>query len=158
MRDHIRILGILNIVLGSLTAAGGLIVFAVLGGIAGFLHAGVSGNDPDNWVAAPIVATVGFAISIFLLLLSAPSIVGGWGLMHYRPWSRVLMVIVSVFHCFHVPIGTALGIYGFWVLFNPEAQRILDTGGHYMPPPATGYAPYAPPAPTAYPPGQPPTV
>jgi hypothetical protein len=84
-------------------------------------------------------------IGSFFVLLGLPSILGGWGLMRYRPWSRILMIVVSAFHLFHVPLGTALGIYGLWVLLSPETQRILESGGGYLPPtqaPAT----YPPPA------------
>jgi hypothetical protein len=156
MRDHIKILGILNIVLGSLTAIAGLIVLVVFGGLAGLMHSTMGLNTTnDGFAPAPILAIIGFGISIFLLVLSAPAIIGGIGLMRFRPWSRVLMIIVSVFHCFHIPIGTALGVYGFWVLFNPEAQRILDSGGHYMAP-APGYAGFTGTAPGSYSPPPPP--
>ena len=133
MREHIRILGILNIIMGALGVLIGLGILLVMGGVAGVITAALrSANDPDyqnGIVAAPIVATIGVAIAVFFFILSLPAILGGWGLMNFRPWSRILMIIVSVFHLFHVPIGTAVGIYGLWVLLNTESQRILESGG-----------------------------
>ena len=128
MRDHIKILGILNIIMGSLGALLGLVVLAV-GGMAGV--AGViseSGKDLDIRVL-PVIAAVVFAIAVFFFVLSLPSIIGGWGLIKFKPWSRVLMIIVSIFNLFHVPLGTALGVYGIWVLSSDEGRRLLASGG-----------------------------
>ncbi len=163
MRDHLKILGILNIVMGSVTALVGVVILLMTGTIAGFVAASIgsaSGSDYQNGaIAAPIVATVGIAIAIFFLALGLPSILGGWGLMHYRPWSRILMIVVSVFHLFHIPLGTALGLYGLWVLLNDESRRLLESAGASLAPAvATGYGHPAYPAPPTYgpPPGAPP--
>ena len=51
---------------------------------------------------------------MFLLAMSAPAIIGGIGLLKFRPWSRLLMIIVSSLHL-PLPFRTALGIYGLWV-------------------------------------------
>jgi hypothetical protein len=64
------------------------------------------------------------------------------------------MIIVSVFHLLHIPLGTALGVYGLWVLFSDEARRILETGGQlYIPPVPYPAAPGSPQQPTYPPPG-----
>ena len=146
MRDHIKILGILNIVMGSLTALAGLVALLAMGTIAGFIVAPLSSASESDFhngaVAAPIIVTVGFVIASFFLLLGLPAIIGGWGLMRYRRWSRILMIIVSFFHLFHIPLGTALGIYGLWVLLNEESRRILESGGAYtLPIPPASYGP-----------------
>jgi hypothetical protein len=165
MREHIRILGILNIIMGALGVLVGLAALLVMGGMAGFITASLhSGSDSDyqnGIVAAPLMLTIGFAAAIFFFVLSLPSIIGGWGLLRFRPWARILVIIVSVFNLFHVPLGTALGVYGFWVLFSPEAQQLLQNGGNpaalsngayrggYPPPPAGAYAPPPPRPPAA---------
>jgi hypothetical protein len=152
MREHIRILGILNLIMGCLTAFGALVVFAVMGGLAGIITA--SGDADAQRVGAPLMAGIGVAVSVFLLILSAPTLIGGWGLLKFKPWSRILMIIVSIFHLFHIPLGTALGVYGLWVLFNDEARRILESGGQmYFPPPGYPAATVPPQHPTYPPPG-----
>ena len=129
MRDHIRILGILNIVLGGFSALGGLIVFMIMGGIAGALGASAPwSNSSDAAVAAPIVAFVGLCIAGFLVCLGLPAIIGGWGLLNFRPWSRILVIILSVIHLLHFPFGTAVGVYGLWVLLGEEGQRAFNAG------------------------------
>lgn len=141
MREHIRILGILNIVMGCLTAFGGIVLLIVMGGAAKLLMvaAGVGNDDAAN--AAPIVATIGVCIAVFLLVLAAPAIIGGWGLMNFRPWSRPLMIVLSILHLLHIPLGTALGVYGLWVLFSEEGRRLLETGGYYARPVSGSYVP-----------------
>jgi len=149
MREHIRILGILNIIMGGLGALAGCIILLVMGGIASFIGSAIqngNGDPADAAVAVPIVATIGIAIAIFLFLLSLPSIIGGWGLLHYRPWSRILMIVISVLNLFHIPLGTALGVYGLWILFSEDARRILESGGAYQAVPAPVYPTYSRPA------------
>ncbi len=159
MRDHVRILGILNIVMGCLVAAVGVVVLLVMGGIAGFVTvSGTAGDSHDGAMAAPILAAIGLAVAIFFLVLALPSIIGGWGLLHYKPWARILMIIVSAFHLLHVPLGTALGVYGLWVLLSDEGGRVFETGPpNYLSQTATYPAPPNPPA-TSYPPQAPPGV
>ncbi len=156
MREHIRILGILNIIMGCLTAFGGIVILIVLGGAARLLvvAAGVGEEDAAN--IAPILATVGLCLAIFLLVLAAPAIIGGWGLLNFRPWSRPLMIVLSILHLIHVPLGTALGVYGLWVLFSDEGRRVLETGGYYTPAVPGSYAtpPIGPPQ-ASYPPSPP---
>jgi hypothetical protein len=142
MRDHIRILGILNIVMGSLTACIGIFVLIALGGLAGIIGlSGVFGNDNSGAVAVPILTLVGFCVAIFFLLLGLPSIIGGWGLMKFRPWARILMIVVSAFHLIHVPLGTALGIYGLWALLSDEGRILLtrENPDSFPPPVPTRY-------------------
>jgi hypothetical protein len=143
MRDHIKILGILNIVMGGLTALLGIAILLLAGGLAGVIAAALRSSlgegDGSGAIAAPIIATIGLGIAVFLLLLAAPSVIGGFGLLHYKRWSRVWMIVVSGFHLLHVPFGTALGVYGLVVLLNEESQRILESGGTLP-----GGVPYAP--------------
>lgn len=161
MRDHVKIVGILNIVLGCLGVLLGIGILVLFGGLA--TVAGFQA-DRDAAAAVPILAAIGTAVAVFLFALSVPSIIGGWGMIKFRPWARILMIILSVLNLLHFPIGTAVGIYGLIILLNEETKRLFETGGTYVAPPhpAYGYAPY--PAPTAqqagyqsnYPPPPPP--
>ena len=83
MRDHVKILGILNIIMGCLTALIGIVALFVLGGIAGLVVSPLGGGDHDTMMAAPILVAIGFGAAIFFLILAAPAILGGWGLLRY---------------------------------------------------------------------------
>jgi hypothetical protein len=138
MREHVKILGILNIVMGGLTALLGLVVLLATGSIASLIVMSLqdSGEADNARIAAPIVGVIGIVIGVFLLALALPAILGGWGLLNYKSWSRILMIIISGLSLLHFPLGTALGVYGLWVLLNEQTRQLLESGGAF---PAVGF-------------------
>jgi hypothetical protein len=72
-----------------------------------------------------IIAIVGGIITLFTLLLSLPALLLGYGLLNLRPWARILGLVMSGLSLFHVPIGTALALYSFWVLLKPETEALF---------------------------------
>jgi hypothetical protein len=144
MRDHVKILGILSMVLGGLGLVIALGVFALFGGIAG--AAGVANTGNDGLAGAGIVAVIGLFLAGVIAVISLPQLLGGWGLINYKPWARVLMIVVSVVSLLHIPLGTALGVYGLWVLFNDETKYLFASGGR----PPVPYSPAYPGAPSPY--------
>src|SRR5579871_4347142 len=123
MAQHVKVLAILHIVFGALCVLGGLIAFVVLGGIASSV--GASDQTQDAAVAVPILTMIGFGVCILCLVLGLPGLIGGFGLMQYRPWARITIIVLSALDLIHVPLGTALGIYGFWVLLNPQTEAMF---------------------------------
>jgi hypothetical protein len=122
---HIKILGILNIVWGAMTAFGGLILLAIFGGVFGVL--GLAHRAPHaDWLGLPVVGIIGGALSLFLLLISAPSIIAGIGLLYFKPWARILAIIMSALHLPNLPFGTALGIYGLWILLSQKGINCFE--------------------------------
>ncbi|MCC7155937.1 MAG: hypothetical protein IT161_15285 [Bryobacterales bacterium] len=124
MVTHIRTLGWLHIALGALGLFGALVVWLIGGSIAGILHF----VDPEMGVPGAVAGVVLGAIGFFLAVLSLPSLIAGWGLLNMRRWARVLTLILSAFHLFHVPLGTALAVYSFWVLLKPETDGLFRLG------------------------------
>ncbi len=125
MAQHVKILGVLHIISGALMGVGALVVLLVFGGAAGLI--GIAGRgEPGAQVAAPLLGFVGTALFLFLLLLSVPSFVAGIGLINFRSWARILTIVLSVFHLFSIPIGTALGVYGFWVLLSHRGAELFN--------------------------------
>jgi hypothetical protein len=126
VEQHVKILGVLNIVWGALGALGGLVLLAIFGGVYGI--AGIAiGHNPGAQIALPIMAIIGSVIALFLLILSVPSIIAGIGLLYFKPWARIFALVISVLHLFNIPIGTALGIYGLWVLLSQEGQHCFSS-------------------------------
>lgn len=138
MRDHIRLLGILNIVWSSISIAIALIILLVFGGLAGVLGiAGVANGDNSSGglLVAPFLAVIGFFVVALLCIVSLPALIGGIGLVKFASWSRVLMIVVSVLHLISFPFGTALGVYGLWVLLHDQAKREFEAPVRsFMPP------------------------
>jgi len=123
MAQHVKILGILHIIYAGFVLLAGVIVLVVMGGIAGFLSA--SGRGPDSEVAPPILELIGIGVFLLLLVLSLPGIIGGFGLIQFKEWARILVIVLSALELISVPIGTALGIYGLWVLLSRETEQLF---------------------------------
>jgi hypothetical protein len=117
MDNHITAVGALSIGLSVLGILIGIFVFVVLAGI-GFMV--------QDEHAAPILAIVGFAVGVFLLVLSIPGIIGGIGLLKRKEWARILVLITSALHLLNVPIGTIIGAYSIWVLVQQDTIRIFN--------------------------------
>ena len=124
MAQHVKILGILHIIYGALGVFVGLLALLIMGGIAGVV--GVSDHSPDSALAIPILGGIGALVFIILLAISLPGIIVGFGLLHFKPWARLLTLVLSAFELFSIPFGTALGIYGFWVLLKPETEQLFN--------------------------------
>ena len=60
--------------------------------------------------------------------MSVPNIIAGVGLLNFRPWARVLALILCALNLLSLPFGTALGVYGFWVLMSGRADELFDVG------------------------------
>jgi hypothetical protein len=126
VEQHVKILGVLNIVWGAMGALGGLVLLVIFGGAYGIVGAAI-GHNPGAQIALPIIAIIGSILALFLLIVSVPSIIAGIGLLYLKPWARILALVISVLHLFNIPIGTALGIYGLWVLLSQEGQRYTSS-------------------------------
>jgi hypothetical protein len=116
------VLGALNVVLGAfgLLLAGAMTL--IFGGATWLV--GASG-DPDAALAVPILGVMGAALSTFLLVLSLPAVVIGIGLLQRRAWARIAGIVLSLLNLFNFPFGTVLGVYGLWVLFSKETERVF---------------------------------
>lgn len=116
MREHVRILGILYIAFSSLGLVAAFIVFAAVTG--GGL---ISGDES----AIAITALVGSIVAGILILVSAPGIIGGIGLLKYQNWARILVMVLGVINLLNIPFGTALGIYTIWALTNKDTEALF---------------------------------
>lgn len=123
MEQHVKIIGILHLVLGGMGVLAGIAFLALFGGLAGLV--GTMGQNPDSAVAVPVLGGIGGIICIVLLIFSLPSLVGGIALLSMASWSRMFMIIVSALYLLHIPIGTALGVYGLWALTKPETEALF---------------------------------
>ncbi len=118
MKTHVELLALINIVSGILGLLAACIVFGVL-----VILAPVA-DDP---VGSPVMLLVASGVSSLLLVLSAPSIIAGIGLLQHRSWARILTLVLAIIALMNVPIGTLIALYTFWVLTNEEATNILST-------------------------------
>jgi hypothetical protein len=107
-------------------------VLLIFGGVAGVV--GMAGTDPDARIAVPILGGVGGLIFLVIAAISLPGLIAGIGLLQFRPWARILTIVLSAIHLLNVPFGTALGIYGLWALLSREGEALFRQ-------PVAGYSP-----------------
>jgi len=121
MDTHVKVLAALYIVFGILGTLFGIAMMALLGiiGVAG------AASDPDAWMALPILGFTGAALGAFMLALSLPGIVAGIGLLKFKPWARILTIVLSALNLMNIPFGTILGVYGLWVMLSDEGARLF---------------------------------
>lgn len=125
LQTHITVLGWLHILGNALFLVIGIMGFVFLAGI------GVISGELE---AARILSFVGTVGALFFTLLALPGLVAGYSLLTRKPWARVLALVVGFLSLVNFPVGTAIGIYTFWVLFQPEAadyftpQKPLNAG------------------------------
>lgn len=124
LAQHVKVLGVLHIVLGALGLLAGFAMLVLAGGIAGVIGASEPGDEA--MIAMPIIGAVGGFIFLLAAVLSIPGIIGGVGLLGLRPWARMLTIIISALNIINFPIGTALGVYGLWVLLSRETTAMFE--------------------------------
>jgi hypothetical protein len=118
LEQHITILGWLYVV--------GNAVFLVIGGFVFLLLVGiapVTGEPEPMW----ILGIVGTAVGLLMAALGLPGLLAGYGLLTRKSWARVLAIVVGILGLVNFPIGTAIGIYTFWVLTQETATNYFST-------------------------------
>jgi hypothetical protein len=124
MRQHVTVLGVLYIVLGAMGMIGAFVILLIFGGAAGIVGT-VAEQEPDAEIAVPIVATVGLGLFILITILAVPGIIAGIGLIKFRPWARILAIVLSAINLLQIPLGTIVGVYGLWVLLSTETETVF---------------------------------
>ena len=123
MDIHVKVLGALQIAMGTLGLFAAVVLVLVFGVASSAV--GMSG-DPDSTIALPIIGVTGVALVTFLVVLSLPGIIIGIGLIQRRPWARIAGIVLSILGLMMVPFGTIVGAYGLWVLFSKETEQLFS--------------------------------
>src|SRR5687768_8310879 len=121
MEQHVPIIGWLFIVSHAIFLAIGAFVFLLLAGIGAFV-------DATN--AAAILTMVALFVAALMALLALPGMIAGYGLLKKRSWARMLAIIISVLNLVNFPIGTIVGLYAMWVLFQQAASDYFGVTTH----------------------------
>jgi len=116
VKKHITVVGAIHIAFGVLGLVLGAFVFLIVVGT------GLLSGDRD---AFAITSVIGTAVSGFMGVLSLPSVLAGAGLLRYKPWARLLTLILAALNLVNIPLGTLLGIYTIWVLLQDETEALF---------------------------------
>jgi hypothetical protein len=131
MTTHVKVLGALYLALSAI----GLLVagFVFLALISAASVVGVAADPDEAALAIPIIGIAGTWLVGFLVVLSIPGLIVGWGLLTFKPWARIVGIVLSVLNLINVPFGTLLGIYGLWVLLNKSTEPLFATSAAIVP-------------------------
>lgn len=119
MEKHFRLLGYLFIIYGIWVFAN--IMLAVIFPAFGGKRTAI----PPGEATVSIILAVVFAV-IFCFT--------GWALLMRRFWARPVSIAASIIAILSIPIGTALGIYGLWVMFSEKGKREYPLYAGFPPP------------------------
>ncbi len=117
MEKHLTVVAALQVGFSLLGILAAIIVYTVLHSV---MHVA---DDPE---VAYVLSIVARWVSLFLLLVSIPGLIGGIGLFMKKNWARILVLIISVFDLLNIPIGTFIAVYSIWVLVQDDAVKLLD--------------------------------
>jgi hypothetical protein len=122
VQQHSHLLGILWLAMSAFNAVAGLILIVLANTLFVHLHQmGAPPEVPTGFLTA-IVSTLG----IIILAKAACGFIAGWGLLHHEAWARVVVLVLAFISLFHIPFGTAIGVYTMWVLLPGASQQEYD--------------------------------
>jgi len=113
LQVHVPIVGWALVISNALFLAFAVFLWVLLAGIGFATRAA----EPR-----PILIILGTGLAIFFSLLSVPGLAAGIGLLARKHWGRILGIVVSMLGLLNFPLGTLIGIYALWVLFQNSAQ------------------------------------
>ena len=109
---HLRLLGILWIALSAFRFVPGVILLVMVDhGM--FRHEG----------APPFLGPMIEGLAAMFLVFAAAGLVTGWALLARQRWARLAAIVVGAVNLVDMPLGTALGIYTFWVLLPGQSEQ-----------------------------------
>lgn len=125
MQTHVKVLGVLYLVVGGCMLVAALFLLVAMSSAAGIV--GAAADPEDAAIAIPILGIAGTALAGLLGLFSLPSLVTGYGLVTFKPWARIVGIVLSAISLINIPFGTIIGVYGLWVLLSKDTERLFET-------------------------------
>ncbi len=117
MEKHVNLISVLWIVYGGLGILWAFIIFGTLMGVS-FI--------PDiSEEGIFILRTVGVFTSVIIGIFALPEVIGGIGLLKKKEWARILVLVLCFLNLVAIPLGTALSIYTFIILFKDETIELF---------------------------------
>lgn len=128
MRTHVKALAVMNLIHAILVFTFGLIALVLFGGLAAMANTRPEAGE----IVMPMLGMMGGLLFLALTMLALPKFIASIGLLYYKPWARILTVVISGLGLWEIPFGTALGLYGLWVLTSREGTALFDNGGRVV--------------------------
>jgi hypothetical protein len=117
IKKHVTIVGSIQIGFSVLGLIGAVAIFITFTFARAFV-------ENDN-VATIVLRFLSISLPVLIGFLSIIGLVGGIGLLVYKPWARYLVIVISALDCVNIPFGTAKGVYSIWVLIQDETINLF---------------------------------
>jgi hypothetical protein len=121
VQGHVHLLGILWLSVSAFNTIAGVILYVLANTLFAHLHEMGAPKAPTSFVR-PLLSV----IALTLWTKAAGGFLAGWGLLHREPWARVVALVLGFIALFHIPFGTAVGVYTLWVLLPAQSQQEYD--------------------------------
>lgn len=124
MTRHIDLLGRLYVLAGGLSAvvAAALVALGI-----GAIALVVDASSESARLAAEVTAGAFLVSALVLALWAAANALVGAGLRRRASRARLAALVLAVLDLFILPFGTALGVYGLWVLVHHDSRLEFET-------------------------------
>lgn len=117
MKKHVSVVGFIQIGFSVLGLMGAVAIFVALTFARGFTE-----NDD---VAQTVLRFLSISLPLLVGSISSLGLVGGIGLLVYKPWARYIVMVVSALGCLNIPFGTLKGVYSLWVLVQDDTIKLF---------------------------------
>jgi hypothetical protein len=118
MKKHVTVVGAIQI---------GFSVLGLIGAIAVFFALTFAkGQVGDDETGKTVLLFLSISLPLLIGCISTLGLVGGIGLLAFKPWARYLVIVVSALGCLNIPFGTVKGIYALWVLMQDETVKLFN--------------------------------
>jgi len=118
LKKHVTLVAALHIGFSTIGIVAAMIVFFAISFASSFV------NDVD--IAAAVLKFIGVLLPAIILIASLAGLIGGIGLLSYRKWARILVLIMAALGCLNFPLGTLKGVYSIWVLMQDETVKYFN--------------------------------
>ena len=118
MKKHVTVVGAIQIGFGILSLIGAVVIFFALTFAKGFAG--------DDEVGQTVLRFLSVSLPLLIGFLATLGLVGGIGLLAYKPWARYLVIVVAALGCLFIPIGTLSGVYALWVLLQDDTIKLFE--------------------------------
>jgi hypothetical protein len=117
MKKHVTIVGVIHIAFGILGLMGAGVVFFIFNFAKGFVA--------NEELPAMILTFLSVSLPVLIGFMATLGLIGGIGLLSYKAWARILIIVVAALGCLNIPIGTLKGVYSIWVLLQDETIKLF---------------------------------
>ena len=117
MKKHVTVVGAIQIGFSILGLIGALVIFFALNFAKGF----VQGSD----IPETVLTFLSISLPLLVGFLSTVGLIGAIGMLSYKNWGRIMVMVVAIMGLLSIPIGTLKGVYFIWVLMQDETVRLF---------------------------------